>query len=156
MSLIGGRVPGRRKTRHRSSNTTNEADIGRDSPTTMPHPLAHRLAHESSAFPNEKEPDGDTVGVKDFPVPLLLLASEWLFVRDLLELGSVDRSFGEISRESSLWHGVACHLWKSALVDWCGPEVDMSHAHLHKDDPGERGCAAGLARYFAKIKLQGI
>lgn len=131
-------IRNRPATRYRTFNGNNENDnISSNNTLTE---------HEGNGPPNNNNESGGSTGdVKALPVPLFLLASEWLFTQDVLELGRVDRSFREISKESSLWQGIACHLWKAALVDWNGSLVDMSHARLRKEAPGEQGCAVGVA-----------
>lgn len=76
------------------------------------------------------------------PEHLLVLASEWLFVKDLLTLRAVDRNFHAISKNQTLWKGMARHLWRAALVgradDGYGllDNCDARLQHQEKDNAG--------------------
>ena len=102
---------------------------------------------------NPQEPELESIDmpphINFLPTPLRAMASEWLIVKDLLALRTVNRSFRELSKDEYLWKKLACFLWASALVDAESSSLaDESSAHLHDDAPGKWcqgiGCAAGL------------
>lgn len=59
------------------------------------------------------------------PTPVLLIASKWLAIADLLTLGTVDRSFRGLAKEEALWKAAAHYLWKSALLEGKTLGVDV-------------------------------
>lgn len=75
--------------------------------------------------------------IKALPAQLLLLSSEWLFVKDLLECRRVDRSFQASSKETSLWKRLAHHLWVQALLDGdTSSEMAEEGIPVRPDAPG--------------------
>lgn len=93
------------------------------------------------------------------PEHLLVLASEWLFVKDLLMLRAVDRNFHAISKNQTLWKGMARHLWRAALVgradDGYGllDKCDARLQHKEKDDAGAHERRTALASLLCLLIL---
>lgn len=104
--------------RQHSSDTHNKG--GRNSPSHE----HHQCLPKQQARPLEA-----------VPTPVLLIASEWLAVADLLTLGTVDRSFRGLTKDETLWKAAAHHLWKSALLEGNTLCVDIDEAGL-KDVTG--------------------
>lgn len=80
----------------------------------------------SSSNPGNPSNDNCIVGrpadlifdpIKALPTFLVFHTFEWLFVKDILELEKASRSLREIATDKIIWRGIACHLWKSALID---------------------------------------
>lgn len=57
---------------------------------------------------------------EELPEESLVMMSEWLFVRDLLMLRTVNSTFERVSKDQAVGRRVACHLWRAALV--CRPD----------------------------------
>lgn len=94
--------------------------------------------HKTTSQPTSSNRYGRVSIIDILPKHILLVMCEWLFTKDLLEVGLVDRCFGKVSKEEVLWKAVACHLWKSALLDG-GKEcclVKAADARLEKDITG--------------------
>lgn len=64
------------------------------------------------------------------PSHALLLVCEFLFVKDLLEVGTVSSFFLQVSRNERLWKHLACHLWRAALVGRRNYRMETSVARL--------------------------
>ncbi|CAN0511389.1 unnamed protein product, partial [Ectocarpus sp. 12 AP-2014] len=68
--------------------------------------------------------------------PVLLSAATWLPIRDLLALGTVDRSFRDLTKDDMLWKSAAVFLFRSARVDGQNSLFEGLSVGLHKDAPG--------------------
>ncbi|CAM9715861.1 unnamed protein product [Ascophyllum nodosum] len=89
--------------------------------------IAERAPAPAPTQLHEKE-QREKVNIRDLANHLILLAFEWLFAKDLLELRRVDKLFQDTSKESSLWKGIALHLWNSAMID--GHEANTAPANI--------------------------
>ena len=153
MQRQGDELPSRPPTRQRSSpeNEVEESQLDRQmkehktcvSPTACNHEdgrdvrcgtidagrndIAERAPAPAPTQLHEKE-QREKVNIRDLANHLILLAFEWLFAKDLLELRRVDKLFQDTSKESSLWKGIALHLWNSAMID--GHEANTAPANI--------------------------
>lgn len=95
--------------------------------------------------PRQKQTDVDSEVSGDLavlPRQIVVLASEWLFVKDLLTLRVVDTTFCAISKDRGLWNGISSHLWSRALVG----RDDASYGRVEpcKGVPLQKGNEAGV------------
>lgn len=101
-----------------------EGDDGRHSPASTKDSFCLVDVHKS--------PKSDSVVKKLHLLPshALLLACEFLFVKDLLEVGTVSSFFLQVSSNELLWKHLACHLWRAALVGRKNYRMEASAARL--------------------------